>query len=141
MTGGAPVSETTFDTARVQAALTACASGSAVELALGGTNNAFLIQPINVPSGVSLIVDGGVTVFASRNPADFQSSHTEQCGGYGPSGNGCNTLISFNNGGTNVGSGIYGYGVIDGRGGSTMLGGPNAGITWWLPARTRTTWC
>ena len=131
---GAPASETAFDTARIQAALTACASGYAVELAVSGTNDAFLIQPINIPNGVSLIVDGGVTVFASRNPADYQSTHTEVCGTYGASGNGCNNLISFNNGGTNSGSGIYGYGVIDGRGGSTMLGGANAGESWWTNA-------
>ena len=131
---GAPASETAFDTSRIQAALTACPSGDAVELAVSGTNDAFLIQPINIPNGVSLIVDGGVTVFASRNPGDYQSTHTEQCGTYGASGNGCNNLISFNNGGTNSGSGIYGYGVIDGRGGSTMLSGANAGETWWTNA-------
>src|SRR5471032_3064596 len=65
---GGPASETAFDTSRIQAALTACPAGQAVELTAAGTNNAFLIQPLTIPSGVGLIVDGGVTVFASRNP-------------------------------------------------------------------------
>jgi len=128
---GGPASETSFDTSRVQTALTACPSGQAVELTVAGTNNAFLIQPLTIPSGVGLIVDGGVTVFASRNPADYQTASTEQCGSYGASGNGCSPLLIFSSG---TGSGLYGFGVIDARGGSTMLGGPNNGITWWKNA-------
>src|SRR5580658_200139 len=44
--------------------LAQCSTGQAVELALGSdiTYNAFLINPVNVPAGVSLIIDGGVTV-------------------------------------------------------------------------------
>ena len=95
---GGPASETTFDTSRIQTALTACPSGQAVELTAAGSNNAFLIQPLTIPSGVGLIVDGGVTVFASRNPADYQTSSTEQCGSYGASGNGCNPLLIFSSG-------------------------------------------
>src|SRR5271154_6276198 len=80
---GEPASETTFDTARLQAALNSCAAGQAVELQTSGTNNAFLIQPITIPTGVTLLVDGGVTVFASRNPADYQVSGAETCGTVG----------------------------------------------------------
>jgi polygalacturonase len=140
ITNGVPVSETTFDTTRIQTALTACPSGQAVELTTSGSNDAFLIAPLNIPSGVGLIVDGGVTVFASRNPADYQVSGAETCGSYGAAGNGCKNLFTFNNGGSNTGSGIYGYGVIDGRGGSTMLvGGVDSGISWWTNADTATT--
>jgi len=140
ITNGVPASETTFDTMRIQTALTACASGKAVELTASGSNDAFLIQPLNIPSGVGLIVDGGVTVFASRDPADYQVSGAETCGSYGSAGNGCKNLFTFNNGGSNTGSGIYGYGVIDGRGGSTMLvGGADSGISWWTNADTATT--
>ena len=128
---GGPASETAFDTSRIQAALTACPAGQAVELTASGTNNAFLIQPLNIPSGVGLIVDGGVTVFASRNPTDYQNASTELCGSYGSSGSGCNVLLNFVKG---ANSGLYGFGVIDARGGSTMLGGPNPGITWWKNA-------
>jgi len=130
---GGPASETTFDTSRIQAALTACPSGKAVELSASGSNYAFLIAPITIPTGVGLIVDGGVTVFASRNPADYQTASSEVCGSYGSSGNGCNNLINLGtNNGTTSGIGIYGYGVIDGRGASTLLkNGVDSGISWW----------
>jgi polygalacturonase len=136
---GGPASETSPDTSRIQAALTACASGKAVELAASGGNYAFLTAPLNVPNGVSLIVDGGVTLFASRNREDYQvgtiSSSQEECGTQGPNGNGCKNLITFNNGGTNANSGIYGYGVIDGRGyATTFKGGADTGISWWQNA-------
>jgi large repetitive protein len=129
---GGPASETTLDTSRIQAALTACPSGKVVELAPSGTNYAFLMGPITIPTGVGLLVDGGVTVFGSRNPADYQTTSAELCGTYGPSGNGCYALITFVKNGT--GQGLYGYGVIDARGGSTMLGGPNPGESWWTNA-------
>lgn len=129
---GGPASETTLDTTRIQTALTGCASGKVVELAPSGTNYAFLMGPITIPTGVGLLVDGGVTVFGSRNPSDYQTASTELCGTFGPSGNGCNSLITFVKNGT--GQGLYGYGVIDGRGGSTMLGGPNSGESWWTNA-------
>jgi len=129
---GGPASETAFDTTRIQSALTTCPSGKAVELAASGGNYAFLIAPINIPNGVGLIVDGGVTVFASRNPADYQITSGETCGSYGANGSGCNNLIKLNSNGTSSGIGIYGYGVIDGRGGSTMLkNGVDSGISWW----------
>jgi polygalacturonase len=49
-----------------------------VELALGRDHsyNAFLFDPITVPSGLSLIVDGGVTVYASRDPQKYQDPTT-----------------------------------------------------------------
>jgi polygalacturonase len=140
MVSGGPASETDFDTARIQTALTGCASGQAVELSAAGANDVFLIQPINIPTGVSLIVDGGVTVFASRNPADYQISGAETCGTYGASGNGCSNLIKFGNNSTNANSGIYGYGVIDARGNATLLkNGVDSGVTWWANADQATT--
>lgn len=119
---GEPSSETAFDTARIQSALNACPAGKAVELVPNNGNNAFLIQPISIPSGVTLLIDGGVTVFASRNPADYQSgtlSSTQfACGTVGTSGNSCGPLIRSNN---TTGSGIMGYGVIDGRGPDNLI--------------------
>ncbi len=134
-----PAFEMTPDTARIQAALTACASGSAVELAASGSNYAFLSGPLNVPSGVSLIVDGGVTLFASRNREDYQtatvSATVDECGTDGPNGNGCKDFLIFANGSTNAGSGLYGYGVIDGRGYATTLkAGAETGVSWWQNA-------
>lgn len=127
--GNEPSSETSFDTQRIQDALNACASGQAVELAVSGSNAAFLIQPITIPANVTLLVDGGVTVFASRNPADYQISGSgiETCGTVGVKGNGCKQLVNMMNG-----SALMGYGVIDGRGGDPLLvGGVAQAQNWW----------
>ncbi len=119
---GGPSSETAFDTTRIQAALNGCPAGNAVELVASGSNNAFLTQPFTLPSGVTLIIDGGVTLYGSRNPADYQngtvSGTQEACGTIGTHGNGCGALIKSK--GTN-GSGIMGYGVIDGRGPDNLI--------------------
>lgn len=129
---GEPASETTFDTSQLQTALNGCAAGHAVELQTSGANNAFLIQPITIPTGVTLLVDGGVTVFASRNPADYQISGAETCGTVGTSGNGCNPLFNVAGNKASTGAGIMGYGVIDGRGEDKLLinGLPSAN-SWW----------
>ena len=135
---GAPASETTLDTTRIQNALSSCASGEAVELApsTDGADYAFVMGPITIPTGVGLIVDGGVTVFASRNPADYQiSSSSETCGSYGSGGKACSPLITFAS--KSTGSGLYGYGIIDGRGYATLLkSGVDSGISWWKNADT-----
>jgi Glycosyl hydrolases family 28/Bacterial Ig-like domain (group 3) len=119
---GGPSSETAFDTSRIQAALNGCTPGSAVELVASGTLNAFLTQPFTLPTGVTLLIDGGVTLYGSRNPADYQngsvSSTQEACGTIGTRGNGCGALIKTK--GT-TGSGIMGYGVIDGRGPNNLI--------------------
>ena len=132
---GEPSSETTLDTTRIQSALTGCASGQAVELATNGANNAFLIGPITLPAGVTLLVDGGVTVFGSRNPADYQvtTAGVETCGTVGPAGNGCLALITA----SAANAAIMGYGVIDGRGQDKLLvNGAPATYSWWDNAST-----
>lgn len=129
---GEPASETSFDTTRLQAALNSCAVGQAVELQTSGGNNAFLIQPITIPTGVTLLVDGGVTVFASRNPADYQVSGAETCGTVGTQGNGCNPLFNIAGNKASTGAGIMGYGVIDGRGEDKLLvNGTASTSSWW----------
>ena len=129
---GEPASETTLDTTRIQTALTGCPSGQAVELAGGNGNYAFLTGPLNIPSGVTLLVDGGVTLFASRNPADYQITGGETCGTVGPNGGGCNPIFKVNNNSTSSGSGIMGYGVINGRGYDKLLvNGVASTISWW----------
>lgn len=131
ISAGEPSSETSFDTSRIQTALNACGPHHAVELAASGANNAFLIQPLTIPSGVTLLVDGGVTVFASRNPADYQKSGGETCGTIGTHGGGCVPLITANHG-TSGGSAVEGYGVIDGRGGDKLIvGGVVQTYSWW----------
>ncbi len=130
ISGGEPSSETAFDTSRIQSALNNCNSGSAVELAASGNNNGFLMQPIKIPSGVTLLVDAGVTVFASRNPADYQNSNSgATCGTVSDNGGGCHALIKSS--GT-TGSGIMGYGVIDGRGWDNLIvNGTTQSYSWY----------
>ncbi|HSY68714.1 MAG TPA: glycosyl hydrolase family 28 protein [Edaphobacter sp.] len=132
---GEPASETTLDTSRLQSALAGCASGQAVELSTSGTNNVFLIGPITLPAGVTLLVDGGVTVFGSRNPADYQvtTAGAETCGTVGTAGNGCLALITA----SAANAAIMGYGVIDGRGQDKLLvKGVVATYSWWDNAGT-----
>ena len=127
---GEPASETTLDTSRVQSALAGCTSGQAVELSTNGANNAFVIGPISIPAGITLLVDGGVTVFGSRNPADYQvtTAGVETCGTVGTAGNGCLALITA----SAANAGIMGYGVIDGRGQDKLLvNGAPATYSWW----------
>lgn len=59
------------DTRTIQAALTACKNGAV--LLTSGSGNAFLTGPLTIPAGVTLVVDQGVTVYGSRNPADYGS--------------------------------------------------------------------
>lgn len=126
------------DTSTIQAALTGCASGSAVKLTTSSSgHNAFLTGPLTLPSGVTLWVDSGVTVYASRYPTDYEAGTSGYCGGAftsTPSGSGCKALITVPQGATS--SGIVGAGTIDGRGGSVLTGGPRKGVTWWDVAWT-----
>jgi len=155
-TAGEPTSETTFDTTRIQTALSGAAaacSGATVELTTGGTNgvyNAFLINPIFIPTGVTLVVDAGVTVFGSRIPADYQigtvGTGQEACGTVGTIGNGCYPLITTGSslaGGTTSGSAIMGYGVINGRGGDALLSTAGTPLTNLYPTlcTTFSWWC
>lgn len=124
------------DTARIQAALDSCTrSGSAsvaVKLtAADSSRTAFLSGPLTVHQGEVLLLDSGVTLFGSRNPANYQVSGKNTCGTLGSSNNGCKPLVTVS--GANAGveavrasSGAQGR--IDGRGDQTILGGST---TWW----------
>jgi polygalacturonase len=126
--------ESAFETATLNDALAGCPAGKAVELALDATrsDSAFLINPITIPTKISLIVDGGVTVYASRDPRNFQdpAMPATVCGtvkaGY-KINQGCKPLLTLGSD-----SGIYGYGILDGQGNGTLIGGENAGqSSWW----------
>lgn len=109
----------------------------ALELTTGnnGALSAFLIKPIKLPSHVSLIVDGGVTVYGSRDPGAYQIKDpkppTSVCGETGtwPINSGCKPLIELSSN-----TGIYGNGVIDGQGDKLLLSGKNG------PSGTKSTW-
>jgi polygalacturonase len=96
-------SEASMDTVRIQAALNACASGQAVKLAANGASNAFITAPLTVPSGVTLWVDTGTTLYGTRSVAAYGSA---------------SALITV----TGAKSGIVGDGVIDGQGGEPNIG-------------------
>jgi polygalacturonase len=120
------------DTSRIQSALNSCAgTGKAVELTASGGNTAFLSRPLSIGGNEVLLVDAGVTLYASRNPADYQISGKSTCGTITSSDNGCNPFITL----SGSGAGIMGtrsasgsQGIIDGRGGQDML---NTSETWW----------
>ncbi|MBN3764006.1 glycosyl hydrolase family 28 protein [Burkholderia sp. Ac-20365] len=145
----ADAADTAPDTTRIQTALTACtnaastglASNKAVRLVKGSAGaNAFLAGALNLPSGVTLWIDQGVTLFASRDPRQFDKTRgTASCGLITASDNGCNALI---NASKTSNSAVVGDGTIDGRGGSQLVSSvpndPNllkradgSAMSWW----------
>jgi uncharacterized repeat protein (TIGR02543 family) len=114
--------ETSPDTARVQAAINACPVGQAVEFSAStdGTKNAFIIQPITLKAGVTMLVDPEVTILASITYADYACN---------TSAGSCTPVINVAaNAYPATGSAIMGLGTIDGRGGVTLT---DKGKSWW----------
>lgn len=119
------------DTQRIQSAINSCRSGQAVMLTHGSNNaSGFLTGALNLKSGVTLWIDKGVTLYASRNPEDYKS----KLGPCGVDSNQrdplfCTPLITASH---TSGSAIMGDGVIDGRGGSLLTNGANKNTySWW----------
>ena len=73
----AEADEQKLDTERIQAALDKCKPGMAVELKVDGKKNAFLTGPLELRTGVTLLVDKGVTLFGSRDPAMYEFGATQ----------------------------------------------------------------
>lgn len=124
------------DTARIQGALNSCGgTGKAVVLAPNGSANAFLSGPLSLPAGVDLVVASGATLYASRNPANYQVLGQAACGTVESSDNGCKPFITV----TGSNAGIMGtqsggsQGEINGRGDQDILG---TSTTWWALANT-----
>ena len=115
----AEADESKLDTARIQKAIDHCGKGLGVLLRPQGAADAFLTGPLELRSGVALIVDKGATLFASRDPALYAISFGS-CGVVSQTGGrGCMPLISADH---ISGAGIMGDGVIDARGGEKLLG-------------------
>jgi hypothetical protein len=113
--------EDPLDTSRVQTALTQCIGG-AVKLVADGANNSFVVGHL-VVSGVTLWVDAGVTLYASRDPEQYQK--TGNCGRIGISDSGaCTDFITMDG----ASPAIMGDGVIDGQGGEPLIG---YDYSWW----------
>ena len=144
----ADADEHKLDTARIQAALDQCKPGMAVELTPANGNNAFLSGPLEMRTGVTLLIDEGVTLFGSRDAAEYEVKGEGVTPGLcgtiaagappavfpapqraAPARGGCRPFISILDA-KNVG--IMGDGVIDGRGYGKILG---KDYSWWEMAR------
>ena len=143
----APADESKLDTDRIQKALDHCKAGMAVELRAARGKDAFLTGPLEMRSGVTLLVDKGVTLYGSRDAALYEMKGegvtAGLCGTIATGGSapvfpapqtpavrgGCRPLIGVDHA-TNVG--IMGDGVIDGRGWAQIL---NKDYSWWQLAR------
>ncbi|MDE3195246.1 MAG: glycoside hydrolase [Acidobacteriota bacterium] len=120
----APEDESKPDTIRIQHGLDACPAGKAVVLEPDGERSAFLSGPLDLRRGVTLVISKGATLYASRNPRDYDLQ-PGVCGTITEKGHGCRALINGNN---VEGAAVMGDGAIDGRGGEKILG---QSITWW----------
>ena len=120
--------ESKLDTARLQEAIDHCPAGNAVKLVSDGAKDAFLSGPIELKTGVTLLVDRGVTLYGSRDPKQYEKT-SGSCGKVDDKRGGCRPLISASHA---PGIGIMGDGVIDGRGGSKLIvNGQEQGKSWW----------
>ncbi len=119
-----PDDERMLDTERIQHAMDNCAAGKAVVLRAKGQKNVFLTGPLQLHSGVTLVVAANTSLVASRDPRLYDLS-PGSCGIVAEKGHGCKPLIVGNGA---VDSGIMGDGSIDGRGGAKLLG---QDVTWW----------
>src|SRR5471032_1588645 len=124
-TGAAPGKD---DTDRIQHAIDHCAPGQAVRLSAQNDKRSFVSGPLALRSGVGLLIDGGVTLYASTDPRRYDRAD-QRCGKVDDKGHGCRTFITADQ---TSGSGIYGEGVIDGQGGHVVDGGTES---WWQLAR------
>jgi polygalacturonase len=151
--------ETHRDTERIQKALDQCGVGRAVELTAARscqgdvcTKNyptvAFISGPLQLRDGVTLLIDKGVTLYASRDPKDYEASHEDGspilCGTSMPRPSkfptfsmnqaarpkgGCRPFISADH---VKNAAIMGEGTIDGRGYAKLIG---KDYSWWEMAR------
>jgi polygalacturonase len=118
-----------LDTLRLQQALDHCDKGHAVDLAPDSGNTAFLTGPIALRAGVTLLIDKGVTLFATRNP-ELYAVTPGSCGVVNDNSSaGCKPLITVKNANS---SAIMGDGAIDGQGGARIaVDGKVSGKSWW----------
>lgn len=113
-----------LDTERVQRAIDSCTAGKSVILEADGGHKAFLSGPLNLRSGVTLVIAKGATLYASRDPRLFDVK-PGTCGIVTETSRGCKPLI---NGERIQNAGVMGDGTIDGRGGEHLL---SQKVSWW----------
>jgi hypothetical protein len=120
---------TTTDT-RIASALTTCKPGTGgaavgLELKSNGSNNAFVIAPITLPAGLTLIVDPDVIVFGSTSNSSGTPLITAAK----------NTTTAYNGGALGY-WGIMGYGIIDQQGSEWGWKGGDTGGSYLLSLGT-----
>jgi polygalacturonase len=120
----AEADESKTDTVRIQQALDRCAPGKAVALKAAEGHNAFLSGALDLRPSVTLLVDTGVILLASRNAREYDR-RPGVCGTVDQSGHGCKALL---NGDNVANAAVMGDGAIDGRGGMKILG---RDVSWW----------
>jgi polygalacturonase len=120
--------EERLDTERIQKAIDSCGAGKAVALRVKGGANAFLSGPLELREGVTLLVEKGATLYASRDPKVYDTV-PGGCGVSGPESHPCKPLIAVKD---VKGAAVMGDGAIDGRGGSQLLG---KSYSWWQQSR------
>jgi polygalacturonase len=99
------------DTARIQAAIDACAPGHAVVLRPATRSAAS--SPVRwLRSGVSLLIDAGVTLYASSNPKAVRPRRQTPAAPSTRTGAGCKPFITADN---TRGSGIMGRALSTAR--------------------------
>lgn len=120
-----PAAEGRLDTGRIQQAMDHCAAGHSVELAADGEKEVFLSGPLNLRSGVTLVVDANTVLAASSNPRVYDVT-AGSCGILADMhSEGCRPFLM----GADIhDSGIMGAGSVDGRGGARIAG---TNLTWW----------
>ncbi len=120
-----PIERHYRDNERIEKAMAACPAGTSVVLHGSRTGkNIFLIGPMRLHAGVTLVIDASAALWGSRDPRNYDVT-PGSCGIVGQRGAGCLPLILAEDA---PHSGIMGQGVIDGRGGAKLL---NQNETWW----------
>jgi len=116
------------DTERIQRAIDGCASGGGKTVVLArdpaAPHSAFVSGPIHLRAGVTLVVDTGAVLFASRNARDYDL-RPGSCGVVDDRGHGCKPLITVDRA---PHAAIMGPGTIDGRGWAKLAGRDSS---WW----------
>src|SRR5580704_6909259 len=120
-----PIEHHYRDNARIEKAMAACPAGQAVVLHANKTGRSiFLISPLRLRAGVTLIVDASAALWGSRDPRNYDVT-PGSCGIVGDRGAGCLPLLLAEDA---PHSGLMGEGVIDARGGAKLMG---QNETWW----------
>ena len=88
-----PIERHYRDNDRIVKAMAGCPAGQSVVLHSSKTGKSvFLIGPLRLRAGITLVVDSSAALWGSRNPRDYDIA-PNSCGLVGPRGPGCQPLI------------------------------------------------